>query len=420
VKVLSELKKRSKEMINTIKYFLIIGLMLTLVSCNTNKEKDHTAAAHEDHAEKYFTCSMHPQVMKEKPGNCPICGMKLIQVSKSLKVESEGVQLTALQVQLGDILTDTIKNGMLGNQIVLTATLVADQRKINAVSAKVMGRIERLYFKNIGDYVNKGDKLFDIYSEELNNAKQEYVLALTKQKILGNTIMDFTTLIESSKNKLLLWGLSKGQIRELALKKSSSTTTTFYSQVSGNITSLDITEGEYVMEGGTIVRIVDLSSLWAEVQVYASQLSQIDTKANVNIQFPDLPGKETTGRIEFVNPEINTQTRINLLRVAIANPENLLKLGMPAYVIIKGNQENGLILPSDAVLRTSTGASVWIQTDKLSYINKMVKLGTEDGNKVQIKSGLQSGDVVVIKGAYLLNSEYIFKKGANAMDGMKM
>lgn len=403
-----------------MKFFTLIGLMLILTSCDNNKEKDTKSASHEGHNELYYTCSMHPQVMKDKPGNCPICGMKLIQVSKSSKVESEGVQLTELQIQLGDILTDTIKNGMLGDKLVLTATLNADQRKINAVSTKVMGRIERLYFKNVGDYVNKGDKLFDIYSEELNNAKQEYVLALTKQKTLGNSIVDFTTIIESAKNKLLLWGLSNSQIRDLASKKSSSTSTTFYSPVAGSITNLDITEGEYAMEGGTIVRLVDLSTLWAEVQVYTSQLSQIDTKANVFIQFPDLPGKQTTGKIEFVNPEINPQTWINLLRVNIPNPGYLLKPGMPAYVTIKGKQVNGLTLPSAAVLRTSTGASVWIQTGKLSYKNRMVKIGAEDGNKVQIKSGLKSGDIVVVKGAYLLNSEYIFKKGVNPMEGMKM
>lgn len=407
-------------MVGVLKNFMIMGLLFLFAFCKNSKEKDTKITGHEGHNEVYYTCSMHPQVMKDKPGNCPICGMKLIQVSKSSKVESEGVQLTELQIQLGDILTDTIKNGMLGNQMVLTATLNADQRKINAVSAKVMGRIERLYFKNVGDYVKKGDKLFDIYSEELNNAKQEYVLALTKQKILGNSVVDFTTLIESAKNKLLLWGLSRSQIRDLTIKKSSSINTTFYSPVSGNIASLDITEGEYAMEGGTIVKLVDLSSLWAEVQVYTSQLSQIDTKANVFIQFPDLPGKETTGRIEFVNPEINPQTRINLLRVSIANPGNQLKPGMPAYVTIKGKQVNGLTLPSDAVLRTSTGASVWIQTGKLSFKNKMVKIGMEDGDKVHIESGLQSGDVVVTKGAYLLNSEYIFKKGANPMEGMKM
>ncbi|MHB1177330.1 MAG: efflux RND transporter periplasmic adaptor subunit [Daejeonella sp.] len=394
--------------------------LLLFTACKNSGTKDTAAIKHTGHGDVYYTCSMHPQVMKDKPGNCPICGMKLIQVTKSSSVEAEGVQLSEQQIQLGNILTDTIRNGMIGEQMVLTATLNVDQRKINAVSARVTGRIERLYFKNLGDYVNKGDKLYDIYSEELNNAKQEYILALEKQRTLDNSIVDFTAVIQSAKNKLLLWGLSEAQIKQIAVKKTTTPVTTFYSPVAGYITTSDIREGEYTMEGGTIVRIADLSTLWAEAQVYTSQLAQINNNAVAYVQFPDLPGKQTKGKIEFMNPEINPQTRITLLRVNVANSGNLLKPGMPAYVTLKGIQVNTLTLPSDAVLRIGSEASVWVQTGNRSFKSRMVKIGMEDGERVEIKSGLQSGDIVVISGAYLLNSEYIFKKGANPMEGMKM
>ena len=402
------------------KVFIVLGLMFLFAACKNNKVKDTGDAKHAAHGDVYYTCSMHTQVMQDKPGNCPICGMKLIEVSKTSTPDNDGVQLNEQQMQLGNILTDTIRNGMIGDQMVLTATLNADQRLINAVSARVMGRIEKLYFKNLGDYVRKGDKLFDIYSEELNNAKQEYLLALERQKTLDNSIVDFTAIIQSAKNKLLLWGLSEVQIKDISVKKIASPLTTFYSPVAGYITTLDISEGEYATEGGTIVRIADLSSLWAEAQVYNSQLSQIDNNAVASVQFPDLPGKQINGKIEFMNPEINPQTRITLLRVNIANSGNILKPGMPAYVTIKGKQVNTLTLPSNAVLRTGTGTSVWVQTGNRSFKSRMVEIGKEDGDRVQIKSGLQEGDIVVISGAYLLNSEFIFKKGANPMEGMKM
>ena len=394
--------------------------MLLFAACKNTNVKDTSEAKHTEHADVYYTCSMHPQVMKDKPGNCPICGMKLIQVTKSSAVEAEGVQLSEQQIQLGNILTDTIRSGLIGEQMVLTATLNVDQSKINAVSARVTGRIERLYFKNLGDYVSKGDKLFDIYSEELNNAKQEYILALEKQRTLDNSIVDFTAVIQSAKHKLLLWGLSESHIKEIAVKKTTSPITTFYSPVSGYITTSDISEGEYVMEGGTIVRIADLSTLWAEAQVYTSQLSQIDNNAIAEVQFPDLPGTQANGRIEFMNPEINPQTRITLLRVNVSNPRNQLKPGMPAYVTIKGKQINTLTLPSDAVLRIRKEASVWVQTGNRSFKSRMVEIGMEDGDRVEIKSGLLPGDIVVISGAYLLNSEYIFKQGANPMAGHDM
>jgi Cu(I)/Ag(I) efflux system membrane fusion protein len=394
--------------------------LLPFAACKNSSVKDTSEAKHTRHGDVYYTCSMHPQVMKDKPGNCPICGMKLIQVTKSSSVEAEGLQLSEQQMQLGNILTDTIRSGMIGEQMVLTATLNVDQRKINAVSARVMGRIERLYFKNLGDYVNKGDKLYDIYSEELNNAKQEYVLALEKQRTLDNSIVDFTVVIQSAKHKLLLWGLSEAQIKEIAVKKTITPVTTFYSPVAGYITTSDKREGEYAMEGSTIVRIADLSTLWAEAQVYTSQLSQIDDNAIAEVQFPDLPGAQANGKIEFMNPEINPQTRITLLRVNVSNPRNQLKPGMPAYVTINGKQINTLTLPSDAVLRIRKEASVWVQTGNRSFKSRMVEIGMDDGDRVEIKSGLLSGDIVVISGAYLLNSEFIFKQGTSPMAGHDM
>ncbi|WP_298298552.1 efflux RND transporter periplasmic adaptor subunit [Hydrotalea sp.] len=403
------------------KLFIAIGLMLALIACKNNNTKITNHTAHNMVMnDVYYTCSMHPQVMLDKPGNCPICGMKLIEVKKGGEKDDNEVKLTDEQIQLGNITTDTIRNEAIGDQIVLTAALNIDQRKINAVSARVMGRIERLYFKNLGDYVRKGDKLFDIYSEELNDAKQEYLLALDKQKIIDTSLISFNAIIKSTKNKLLLWGLSENQIKEIAAQKSTTPVTTFYSPISGYITTLDIKEGEYVQEGGTIVRLSDLSTLWAEAQVYTSQLSQIAMNAVANIRFPNLPGKEVTGAIEFVNPEINPQTRITLLRVTVPNYQNLLKPGMPANVILKEKKVSALTLPSNAVLRTKTGASVWVQTANHSFKNRMVELGVEEGERVQIKSGLQVGDIVVITGAYLINSEFIFKKGANPMAGMKM
>ena len=404
-----------------MKALLTLAVFLVLFNgCKNSKPKESPDLFHAKHDEGYYTCSMHPQIMADKPGNCPICSMKRIKVKRVSKPAEGGVHLSEQQMQLGNILTDTIKGGMMGSQMVLTTTLNADQRRIKAVSARVMGRIEQLYFKNTGDYVRKGDKLYDLYSEELNNAKQEYLLALDKENNLENSLIDFIALTKSAKNKLLLWGLSSAQIREITVNKLATPITTFYSPASGTITNIAVGEGEYTMEGGTILKLTDLSTLWAESQVYTYQLVQVEKNSVASVQFPDLPGKHTDGRIEFANPEINPQTRINLLRVGIRNSENLLKPGMPAFVTLKGKQLDAITLPSDAVLRAEKSVSVWVQTGERSFTSRIVKLGKENGNQVQIKSGLQSNVIVVISGAYLLNSEYLFKNGANPMEGMKM
>ena len=394
------------------KYLIIIASVLfVLASCKSKK----TTTVNKD---EYYTCSMHPQIMQDKPGTCPICHMDLIVVKKTNTAADE-ILLNDEQIRLGNIQTDTIRNGMIGDKMILTATLNTDETKVNSINARIMGRIDRLYFKNMGDYVSKGAHLYDLYSEELNNAKQEYIVAVEKQQSLDNSIIDFNRLVQSAKTKLLLWGMSEAQVNELTKTKKASPLTSFYSNESGYITELPVMEGQYVSEGSIIVKLADLSSLWAEAQVYTSQLSAIDMKGTAIVQFPDIPGKEWKGKIEFANPEIVSDSRLNLVRVSIPNPGGLLKPGMPAYVSIKSKELNTLTLPSDAVLRDGKMNIVWVQSGKNSYKMKMVQTGLESGDRLEIKSGLQNGDVVVTRGAYLLNSEFVFKKGGNTMAGME-
>lgn len=368
----------------------------------------------------YYTCSMDPQVIELKPGKCPICKMPLTPVKKSTNGNKDEIQLSEQQVQLGNIKVDTIRSGTISNKIFLTATLNTDQSKITAVSTRLMGRIDRLYFRNTGDYIKKGDKLYELYSEELNSAKEEYRLVLEKRKALGNSLVDFERLVKSARTKLQLWGLSEAQIRNLEKEQESSFLSTFYSPASGYITSLDVQEGQYVMEGELVVRLADLSTLWAEAQLYTSQLAQIDPKAIARVQVPDFPGKSISGRIEFVNPEISPETRITLLRVSIPNPGNLLKPGMLVNISLEGRQHQSLTLPTDAVIKDSKGATVWIQTAKNTFQSRMVVTGMEENGYTEIISGLNPGDIVVISGTYLLNSEYIFKRGVDPMAGHDM
>ena len=385
-------------------------LLLIIASCKENKK-----VALQD-PDIFYTCSMHPQVMQNRPGNCPICGMALIKVEKKEGANADAIMLSDQQVQLGNVRVDTVGKAMIGDETILTATLNIDETKTTTVSARVSGRIDKLYFKNKGDYISKGQRLFDLYSEELNNAKQEYLLALEKQATLDNSIIDFKQLVKSSGNKLLLWGMSEAQIDELKKTKKTSSLTSFYSPASGYIAVLESHEGDYVPEGGTIMRLADLSTLWAEAQVYATQLSAIDRNGSATVQLPDL-GKEVTGRIQFVNPEINPDTRINLVRVSIANPGNQLKPGMSAYVVLKNRQRNSLTLPVDAVIRNEKYNIVWVQIDKNTFKSVMVETGLESDDQIEIRSGLKEGDVVVTSGAYLINSEYIFKKGTDPMAG---
>ncbi len=396
-----------------MKYIVALAILIFVAAC---KQKKKVVLQNPD---VFYTCSMHPQIMEPNPGKCPICHMDLIPVEKKKGIDADAIMLSDQQIQLGNIQVDTVGKGTIGDKTVLTATLNIDETKNKTISARIAGRIEKLYYKNEGDYIQKGARLYDLYSEELNNAKQEYILALEKQTTLDNSIIDFKQLVQSAKNKLLLWGMSETQINELTATKRTSVLTPFYSSASGYITTVESHEGDFVSEGGTIVRLANLSSLWAEAQVYTSQFSEVDSKGKAIVQLPDL-NKEITGTIQFVNPEINPDTRINLIRVEIANPGNQLKPGMSAYVVLKNHQRNSLILPADAVIKNEKMTSVWIQIEKNTFKNVMVETGLENDGQIEIRSGLKQGDVVVTSGAYLINSEYIFRKGANPMAGHDM
>ena len=393
--------------------FLLFTVILLMAGCTQKNQKAEAA-------DVYYTCPMHPQVIAEKPGKCPICHMQLTAVKKGEQEQqaSDELRLSEQQIQLGSIKTDTVQNGTIGTQTVLTGTLNFDQSKRASVSARIRGRIERLYFKNTGDYVAKGVPLYELYSEDLNTAKQEYILALERRKLFASeSVIDFDVLIQSARNKLRLWGMTEAQINALARSGKAPLTTTFYSTESGYITALDVSEGAYVMEGGTIAELADLSTLWVEAQVYSSQLSNIAPNSMATVQVPGFVNREIKGRVSFANPEISPESRLNLIRVVVPNPDLQLKPGMPAYILLHSGNQEALTLPVDAVIRESNMATVWIETAPNTFKSRMVTIGRENDNQVEITSGLQAGDVVVISGAYLLNSEFIFKRGANPMAG---
>jgi Cu(I)/Ag(I) efflux system membrane fusion protein len=360
---------------------------------------------------------MDPQVVSNAPGKCPICGMPLTPVKKSSVRNSDDLELSEQQIKLGNIVIDTLQKSDIDKEIEFAGILNLDASQITSVTARVMGRVEKLYVKTTGDYVSKGAPLYEIYSDELNNAKQEYLAALQRRNLFKDVShINFEDLIQSARVKLKLWGMSEAQIDALEKQKQASPTTTYYSTESGYVTTVNVSEGGYIMEGGTVVQLVDLSKLWAEAQIYTSQLFQVPRRASASVY---VPGTNThvAGQVEFVNPEVSLDSRINLLRVVIPNKGNVLKPGMSVLMRIRTASINSLTIPSDAIIRNANGAVVWIQVDKNKFRSQMVTTGIESDGVTEIISGLNENDAVVVRGAYLLHSEFIFKRGADPMSG---
>lgn len=403
---------------NNIKIAIGLLVLLGLAAC---KPKPQQPVVAKTQAKAYYTCSMHPQVHEEHPGNCPVCGMKLIRVELTGNdaMGSNKIMLTAAQIRLGGIQTDTIREENTGLEKTLTGTVTTDQSKTDELSARVAGRIQQLFVRTVGEKVSIGQPVYSIYSEDLQETEKEYLLAIQQQKVLHNPDVDYGQLINTAENKLQLWGLTAVQIKQLAGSGKVQATTTVLSKVSGTVSDIAVHEGDYVTESSTILKTQALNSLWVEAQLYASEAGNYHVNDKVNLAFPDLNGQVLNGKVEFINPELSDQSKVVLLRVSVPNPQGLIRPGMQAYVSIGSGGNRTLAVPVSAVLTDGKGSVVWVRNADGSFSSRMVTVDAGNQSYSPVVSGLTAGEVVVTNGAYLLNSEAIFKNGSN-MAGMKM
>jgi Cu(I)/Ag(I) efflux system membrane fusion protein len=399
---------------------LVLLFLLGFAAC---KQKPQTVAVNKTQNKSYYTCSMHPQVHEDHDGNCPICGMKLIKVELTgMDDKMTGrITLTATQLQLGGIQTDTVRDENTGSDKTLTGTVTADENTSEELSARIAGRIQQLYVRTIGEKISAGQPVYSIYSEDLQEAEKEYLLAKQQQKQLHNPDVDYQQLINAAENKLQLWGLSPSQIKNLAASGKVAATTTILSKVNGTVSDIAVHEGDYVTEGMAILKTQALNNLWVQAQIYASETSNYKENDPVNVSFPDLGGQPITGKVAFINPELSDASKVDLIRISIPNPQGLIRPGMQAYISIANGHARSLAVPASAVLTDAQGSSVWVKNSDGSFSPKMIQPGAGNSNYVPILSGLNNGDIVVTSGVYLLNSEAIFKNGSDkSMAGMKM
>jgi Cu(I)/Ag(I) efflux system membrane fusion protein len=283
-----------------------------------------------------------------------------------------------------------------------------------------MGRIEKLYFKTLGDYVNRGDAVYVLYSEDIAIAKQDYVLAYKQMTMPGDFGKNARNLINAATEKLLFFGLTNKQILDLKKTTEVSPYTTFYSTYSGTISEIITTEGSYAMEGSAIIKLADLNSLWLETQVNVNYAKNLKIGQNATISFTDYPDKVINAKVSFINPEINPDSRLLLIRMEIPNPNLQLKPGMQAIARLSQPRQKGLFIPIDAVIREEHSAYIWVEKSADVFEILMVETGVETDGMIEIKTPIDAAKKVVITGAYAINSEYIFRKGSNPMEGMKM
>jgi len=398
---------------------LILLLVAVLAACRQKPQQ----IAKKTQNKVYYTCSMHPQVHEDHDGNCPICGMKLIKVELTGDGDkaTDRITLTATQLQLAGIQTDTVRDENTGSDKTLTGTVTADENTAQELSARIPGRIQQLFVRTTGEKIEVGQAVYSIYSEDLQEAEKEYLLARQQQKVLHSPDVDYQQLIGAAENKLSLWGISRSQLSNLASSGKVSSTTIVLSKVSGTVSDIGVHEGDYVAEGATILKVQALNTLWVEAQVYAAETENYKENDPVSVSFPDLNGQVIRGKVAFINPELSGESKVNLVRISIPNNQGLIRPGMQAYIAILSGDNQALAVPASSVLTDGNGSKVWIKNADGSFSPEMVKLGPGNRTYTRVLSGLNAGDIVVTNGAYLLNSEAIFKNGNdNTMTGMKM
>lgn len=330
---------------------------------------------------------------------------------------SATVMLNAHQQYVANVTLDTVRFKEISETVTMLGSTAIDQNNVGVISSRVGGRIDELLVRSTGEYIKKGTPLYSIYSEELIVAQREYVNAI--QLADASPLANLPTLSSAARRKLVLLGMQDDQILSLESSGNVLTHVTFYSSYSGIVSALDVSEGQYVEPGTSMFTISDLEKFWVETQVYSSEISSLGTAENVQVEFPYVSDQLYDASIVFHNPLVNSETKINLVRLRVNGIPANIAMGEMAYVHVSKGSKKAVVVPRSAIVY-ETRPAVWISLQPGVFEKRMVKLGIQNKKEVEVIQGLTPGNVIAVTGSYLINSEYVLQKGAGSMGGMKM
>lgn len=396
---------------------VILPLWILAAACSGKEETTHAEHGHAlQQSGETYTCPMHPQVIQDKPGTCPICGMDLVKVQQSGDSENN-LMLTDSQIKLANIATAKAPIRPVGETVLINGRLTADQEKSQVISSRAAGRVEKLFVKETGRQVRKGEPLYVLYSETLLTLQQEYLLAKEQYEQLGQSQKRYKSFLDAAEAKLLLYGLTMKQIEGLNRERTLQPRTTFLAPASGIVTEINVAEGQSVPEGGAVYRIEDISSLWVEAELYSNEIALVKPGDKITVKVAGFENTPMDAEVSFLSPEYRSNSQIAVMRAEIANPDLQFKPGQQVQIYFTHSARNAIAIPVDAVIRDQNGTHVYVQSGRNTFQPRMVKTGLEGFDFVEITEGLKEGDTVAVSGAYLLYSEIILKKGSNPMAG---
>ena len=373
-------------------------------------------------AKDEYYCPMHPQQRSDKPGNCPICSMKMVKLeqpgegpkapAKAGPAAAPAVFIAPERQQLIGVRTVAVERRPLVREIRTVGRVAFDETRIAHVHAKVPGFIEEVFVNFVGQPVRQGQPLFTIYSPDLVATQEEYLLALRSSRALKDSSFDWISggsrnLLEAARRRLQLWDIAEEEIQELEKTGKAKRALTIHSQVSGIVTQrAAYHHGKYVTPEMELYTIVDLSTVWILGDVFESDLPYAREGQAAVVEFPFPAGRrERAGRVVFLSPTVDPKTRAVQVRVEFPNPNQTLRPEMFVHFKLRASLGSPLAVPSDAVLDTGTEQYVFVDKGQGYFEPRPVRLGAEAGGYYGIESGLRAGERVVTSANFILDSE---------------
>lgn len=407
-------------------WFFLIAVTITVMGSACKQKVIGTHVPDAAEGKQLYTCSMHPQIIRDKPGNCPICGMDLI------KKENKAQKIT--DIQLEDLLkptnefvittvpVTTIKQRSEEINIDALGSIQNDTRQLASISSRVTGRIQKLYVRYRYQMIMQGDKIMDIYSPEIATAQQNLLF------ILNNDASN-NSLVEAAKQRLLLMGMSTGQLQQLISTRKATLTVSVYSNAMGHIheagqeamdangqmqntatttAQLAIREGMYVQQGQKVFSLTNPEKGWAILNIFPENQQLVKVGNMVKITPEAMPDKAFTAKINFIEPFYRPNSKTLTARVYFDNSEFHLPIGSQVRAKIFGSTVSANWLPQEAVLSLGLYDIAFVKTNG-GFVAKKITTGIRQNNMIQITKGLEVTDTVAANAQYLTDSESFLK-----------
>ncbi len=388
-----------------------------------------TAAASTQNGRKvlYWYDPMHPAYRSATPGKAPDCGMTLVakyadDAAMSADMPHGTVRISAEKQQLIGVKLGRVEEQPLTKTLRAVATIAIDERWLSHAHTKVEGWIQDVFVNYVGEEVQHGDPLFTLYSPELLSAQQEYLIALKARKELADSstpeiARSMEALFEAARERLQLWDLSEEQIRQLEDSGKPQRDVTFYAEHGGFVIERKALPHMRVEKNTDLYLIADLSQVWAIAEVYEYEAPLVRLGQTGRMTVAALPGRTFIGKVDYIYPQLDPQTRTLKVRLDFANPDLKLRPDMFANVEFTAALGQKLVVPEEALLDSGTRQYVFLHRGDGYFEPREVQIGMRTGGWVAIEHGLKRGDEIVVSGNFLIDSESKLKAAAGQMSG---